>query len=68
MQIHGDMDVSVSISEGIYLAEWTNTRLGIIKGADHTFGSSQPWNQKILPEDLQKVLEDSLVFFKTPTS
>ncbi len=56
LQVHGDMDVSVSITEGIQLAEWTNTELCIIKGAEHTFGSSQPWDSDKLPEDLQNAL------------
>lgn len=68
LQIHGDMDTSVSISEGIYLAEWTDTQMKIIKGADHTFGSSQPWNQTTLPEDLEKAMNVAIDFFNTPTS
>jgi len=63
LQIHGDMDTSVSISEGIFLAEWTNTRLKIIKGADHVFGSSQPWTADEMPEDMEVVCDAVLAFF-----
>jgi len=61
-QIHGDMDLSVSISEGQNLANWTTTDLSIIKGADHTFGAQHPWNQESLPEDLLKVIKITLLF------
>ena len=62
-QIHGDMDTSVSISEGLALADWTATQVEIIKGADHTFGSAQPWRLDTLPEDLKSVASRSLNFF-----
>lgn len=63
LQIHGDMDTSVSIREGIELADWTNTELKIIKGADHTFSCCQPWDLNEMPEDLEKVAEKMLQFF-----
>lgn len=63
LQIHGDMDVSVSISEGQALAAWTQTELKIIKGADHTFGSVQPWDQALLPDDLSQALAAAIAFF-----
>jgi pimeloyl-ACP methyl ester carboxylesterase len=64
LQIHGDMDTSVSIREGIELADWTNTTLKIIKGADHTFGSEHPWFSNELPEDLQRAVEAARDFFE----
>jgi pimeloyl-ACP methyl ester carboxylesterase len=63
LQIHGDMDTSVSIREGIELAEWTDTDLKIIKGADHTFGGEHPWFSNELPEDLQRAVEAARDFF-----
>lgn len=63
LQIHGDMDTSVSIREGIELADWTNTSLKIIKGADHTFGSEHPWFSNELPEDLMRAAEATSIFF-----
>ena len=65
LQIHGDMDTSVSIREGIELADWTNTELKIIKGADHTFSSCQPWDLTDLPEDLGKAADVMLEFFNS---
>ncbi|MBI1835632.1 MAG: prolyl oligopeptidase family serine peptidase [Flavobacteriia bacterium] len=55
--IHGDADTSVDIEEGRNLATWLKTRLFEIEEADHTFGSSQPWNEENLPEALQKVCD-----------
>ncbi len=63
LQIHGDMDLAVSISEGQAVASWTDTRLSIIKGAEHTFGASHPWENIDLPEDLRCALERALEFF-----
>lgn len=63
LQIHGDMDLSVSISEGQAVAAWTETELSIIKGADHTFGASHPWNSDTLPPDLEMALEKACLFF-----
>lgn len=61
--IHGTEDTSVSINEGRKLADLLNTPLHKIENAQHTFGSSQPWTQKYMPEALQKVCEITLKFF-----
>lgn len=63
LQIHGDMDQSVSIHEGSDLALWTQTKLEIIKGADHTFGANHPYHNKEIPEDMKEALELTLRFF-----
>lgn len=57
VQIHGDMDLAVSISEGLNISRWTETRIKIIKGGEHTFGSVQPWAQTQLPEELVEVCD-----------
>jgi uncharacterized protein len=63
LQIHGDMDVSVSISEGMNLAKWTETDLCIIKGAEHTFGARQPWESDELPEEMLEAANRILEFY-----
>ncbi|MFT5822487.1 MAG: pimeloyl-ACP methyl ester carboxylesterase [Crocinitomix sp.] len=63
LQIHGDMDLAVSISEGQAVASWTETRLSIVKGAGHTFSASQPWEHDHLPQDMESALEKALEFF-----
>lgn len=63
LQIHGDMDQSVSISEGLALAGWTETEVKIIKGAEHTFGTKQPWTSEELPGEMVEVIESAIEFF-----
>ncbi len=53
--IHGDNDTSVSIDEGVEIAEWTNSPLYTIENADHVFGSSHPWTSDKLPKQLEEV-------------
>lgn len=62
LQVHGDMDLAVSISEGQALAQWTQTRICIIKGAGHTFGAKQPWESSELPHDFRLALDAILEF------
>lgn len=64
--IHGDKDESVSIKEGEALAKWLQTDLIVIKDAQHTFGSSQPWKEEEMPAQLKEVCEDTLDFFYQP--
>ena len=56
--IHGDADTSVSIDEAKNLLQWNSTsNLEVIKGANHVFGASHPWNENYLPKHLQKVID-----------
>ncbi|MDG1148028.1 MAG: prolyl oligopeptidase family serine peptidase [Crocinitomicaceae bacterium] len=61
--IHGDKDLSVKIDEGQKVAKWLNTNIIQIKGAQHTFGSSHPWESNILPKHLLEVCKTTLDFF-----
>ena len=63
LPIHGDMDLAVSISEGIQIATWTKVDLRIIKGAEHTFQTKHPWETRTLPYDMNKVVQESIFFF-----
>ncbi|MFN5417755.1 MAG: alpha/beta hydrolase family protein [Flavobacteriia bacterium] len=60
--IHGNQDVSVPISEGEDISEWTNTKLTIIENTDHVFGASQPWISDKIPEKLEEVCEKVFEF------
>lgn len=62
--VHGDDDQSVKIEEGNKIANWLNTPLIPIAGAQHTFGSKQPWFEKKLPEELLVVCKLTLQFFE----
>lgn len=63
--IHGDQDTSVLESEGKELANWLNNELHIIQGADHTFGSKEPWNSSELPSHLKIACEVILNFLNS---
>jgi len=54
--IHGEKDTSVSIEEGVEIAQWTNSPLYTIENTDHVFGSSHPWTNEELPEALEEVV------------
>lgn len=62
--IHGDADTSVDIEEGRNIAKWLNTRLFEIEEANHTFGATQPWTEKDMPEHLEKVCALMMGFFE----
>jgi pimeloyl-ACP methyl ester carboxylesterase len=63
--IHGDQDTSVPLPEGEALSGWLNSELVVIKGADHTFCSAQPWKNSELPNELLEVCELTADFFLT---
>lgn len=61
--IHGDLDETVPIEEAKNLNQWNkNSKLHFIKGANHTFGSSQPWQSESLPEHLKATVQTTLKF------
>ncbi|MFB9053129.1 alpha/beta hydrolase family protein [Formosa undariae] len=63
--IHGDNDSSVKIEEAYKLHEWNpKSEIKIIKGANHVFETSHPWNQGQLPIQLQEVINVVLDFIK----
>lgn len=62
--IHGENDTSVSIDEGMQIAEWLNYQLIKVPNTEHTFGSSHPWKEDNLPIALQYVCEQTLEFIK----
>jgi len=55
--IHGSEDISVSITEGEELSEWTATPLVKIEHTDHVFGAKHPWNENYLPAPLKLACE-----------
>jgi pimeloyl-ACP methyl ester carboxylesterase len=60
--IHGNADEAVTIEEGRNLAKWMKSNFVEIKGANHTFGASHPWNQDELPENMKEVCDHILAF------
>ena len=64
--VHGEHDETVPIKEAENLHAWCPTsQMEIISGANHSFGSVQPWTEQTLPVHLSKVLEQSLTFMST---
>ena len=64
--IHGENDPTVTIKEAQMLHKWAAKRshLKIIENGDHVFGSKHPWEQEVLPHDLEKVMNATLNFLK----
>ena len=61
--IHGDNDTSVSINEAISQHKWNpKSQLEIIKGANHVFGTSHPWKESKLSNELEIVTQRCLEF------
>lgn len=63
LPIHGDMDLAVSVSEGIMISRWADVELDVIKGAEHTFQTKHPWTGTELPEDMLNVFNRTIAFF-----
>lgn len=57
MVIHGSSDEAVKIDEGRALSEWLRVPLFEIPNANHTFGSSHPMTDYVLPKDLKTVVD-----------
>ena len=61
--VHGSLDETVPLQEAKDLNTWyPESQLEIIDGANHTFGSSQPWTQHTLPSDLAAAVERTINF------
>ena len=64
--IHGSQDETVPLQEAKDLESWNSTnRLEIIDEANHTFGSSQPWGQPVLPKHLMHAVDTTIQFLKS---
>ena len=63
--VHGDQDETVGMAEAENLNAWNAaSKLAVIPGAGHTFGSSQPWNENVLPKHLEAALGETLEFLQ----
>ncbi len=61
--IHGDDDVVVKLQESKNTHQWNpNSELYVVKGMNHALGCSQPYTEKEMPVDLQKVVAKSIAF------
>lgn len=63
--IHGTDDETVNIVEADDLHQWTeSSELFIIENGNHSFGSTEPWPESIMPQDLEIATEKSINFLK----
>ncbi|MEP5339161.1 MAG: alpha/beta fold hydrolase [Algibacter sp.] len=63
--IHGDADTSVTIEEAYEQHQWNpNSKLVIIKDANHVFGVSHPWGKEMLSIHLEEVIKEVITFLK----
>jgi pimeloyl-ACP methyl ester carboxylesterase len=63
--IHGNLDSSISFEEAEKLHHWNpDSMLVSIDNANHVFGSKHSWENEKLPEELKKVVDESLSFIK----
>lgn len=63
--IHGSGDTSVSVEEAKSLHKWNpNSKLHIIEGANHVFGTCHPWEKDSLSIQLQKAIDLIIAFLK----
>ena len=62
--IHGDQDSTVNVKEGIQLHQWIkNSKLYIVKGADHVFNIKHPFlSVNSFSKELTVALEKTLEF------
>lgn len=61
--IQGESDVVVSPVEAENLHRWNpKSKLIMIKGMNHTLGSSHPWEKSTMPKFLKQVVEESYRF------
>ncbi|MEY8849560.1 alpha/beta hydrolase family protein [Psychroserpens sp. XS_ASV72] len=63
--VHATEDPSVTFEAALNLSSWCpKAKLLEIKGSNHVFGASHPWNATNLPNDLNQVVENSIKFIK----
>ena len=63
--VHGTADEAVKLKTANLLHNWAKkSELLIVEDANHTFGGKEPWNEIVLPIDLNKVIENCSDFFE----
>ena len=63
--VHGTADPTVDLSEAYELKECAkNSELYLVDGADHVFNVKHPFEDLVLPKELQLVLDKTISFLK----
>ncbi len=64
--IHGDKDEVVLVKDAYRLGSFNpKAQLEIILGANHTFGSKHPWNERFLSDSLREVVDKTIYFINS---
>ncbi len=65
--VQGDEDTAVKVetAEKFHQDQPQESRLMIVKGGNHVFGASHPYEKEELPEDLEKVCKACVDFIRT---
>jgi len=63
--IHGTNDKAVSYTSAERLHSWIkHSELFTLQNANHVFDTKHPWMEPSLPNDMQKVVDETIRFFK----
>jgi pimeloyl-ACP methyl ester carboxylesterase len=63
--IHGLADSSIDVKEAHQIHSWSiNSKLEVIKNADHVFNVSHPWKKDFLSKELKEVTNVCIDFLK----
>ena len=63
---HGDHDITVPFDEALYLkSKCASAHLLKIEGGGHTFGSTHPFNDDVLPQPFQELVCKSIQFLES---
>lgn len=66
LSLHGSKDPTVPVSAVREIQSWNpNAKIEIIEGAGHTFGGTHPFEGSELPDELKKVVDVTIEFYKT---
>ena len=64
--IHGDKDEAVLVKDANRLRSFNpKAELEVISGANHTFGSKHPWDERFLPDSLREVFDKTINFINS---
>ncbi len=63
--VHGTNDETVPYGSATELKEWKpDAELLAIENGNHVFGGKHPWESDKLPDDLGRVIDETIKFFK----
>ncbi|KQC32152.1 alpha/beta hydrolase [Nonlabens sp. YIK11] len=64
--VHGTQDPTVNVNDAYRLRDRSrHAQLSLIRGADHVFGASHPWEQDLMPKDLRQVVQCTINFLRS---